>query len=132
MSAIPDSHRDLGEVAPIAVLSTFGPDGFPQVTAVGYLYEEGVFRITVSSEKQKLKNLQRKPECTLFLVDPANPYRTLEVRGRAELIADDDFGWAAKIAESRGGTVEQVRSITPPGTRRVCITVHPVKVVPYG
>jgi hypothetical protein len=56
----------------------------------------------------------------------------VEVRGRAEIIPDDDFTWAAKIAGSRGGSVEDVRRITPPGTRRFCIAVHPIKVNTYG
>jgi PPOX class probable F420-dependent enzyme len=131
-SLIPQSHRDLAENAAVAILTTFGPDGFPQSTAVGYLFDDDVFRITVSSDKQKLKNLRRVPECTVFLLDVANTFRTVEVRGRAEIIPDDDFTWAAKIAESRGGSVEDVRRITPPGTRRFCIAVHPIKVNTYG
>jgi PPOX class probable F420-dependent enzyme len=131
-ATIPDSHRDLADRGGIAILSTFGVDGFPQTTAVGYLYDGGAFRMTVTSARQKLKNLQRRPECTVFIVDPANVYRTLEVRGRAELIPDDDLSWAARIAESNGGSVEQVRSLTPPGERRFCISVHPVKVATYG
>ena len=132
MSAIPDSHRELAETAGIAILTTLGADGFPQSTAVGYLLDGDVFRFTVSSGKQKVRNLRRTPECTVFLVDPANLYRTVEVRGRAELIADDDFAWAARIAESRGSDVENVRRITPPGEQRICIAVHPVKVNTYG
>jgi PPOX class probable F420-dependent enzyme len=132
MSIIPDSHRRLAEAAGIAVLSTFGPDGFPQSTAIGYLLDEDVFRITVSSGKQKLRNLRRKPECNLFVLDVANPHRTLEVRGRAELIADDDFAWATKIAESLGSSLDEVRRITPPGEQRFCIAVHPVKTITFG
>jgi PPOX class probable F420-dependent enzyme len=131
-SVIPDSHRELAEKAGIAILSTFGPDGFPQSTAVGYLLDDDVFRISVSSGKQKLRNLQQRSECTVFILDPANAHRTLEVRGRAELIPDDDFVWAAKLAESRGGTVEDVRRITPSGERRFCIAVHPVKSNTFG
>jgi PPOX class probable F420-dependent enzyme len=132
VSLIPESHRSLAQDAGTAILSTFGHDGFPQSTAVGYLLDEDVFRFTVSSEKQKVKNLQRRPECTVFLVDPTTPFKTLEVRGRAELIDDHDFGWASRIAESRGSSVEQVRRITPAGAHRVCIAVHPVKVNAYG
>jgi PPOX class probable F420-dependent enzyme len=133
LNAIPISHRDLAEAAGIAVLSTIGPDGFPQSTAVGYLLEpDDVFRITVSSDKQKLRNLQQRPECTVFIIDPVNAHRTLEVRGRAELIPDDDFAWAAKIAESRGGSIEDVRRITPAGAHRFCIAVHPVKSNTFG
>jgi hypothetical protein len=37
MSIIPDSHRDLIDTPHIATLSTVGPDGAPQVTALWYL-----------------------------------------------------------------------------------------------
>lgn len=133
MNLIPDSHSDLAANAAVAILSTIGADGFPQTTAVGYwLDDDGLFRITVSDDKQKLKNLQRTPECCIFLLDITNTYRTVEVRGRAEIIPDDDFVWAAKIAESRGATVDEVRRVTPPGAHRFCITVHPVKVNTNG
>jgi PPOX class probable F420-dependent enzyme len=130
--SIPESHRSLAETAGTAVLTTLGPDGFPQSTAVGYLLDGELFRMTVTSGKQKLKNLQRRPECTVFVFDPANPHRTVEVRGRAELIADDDLVWAAKIAESLGSSVDVVRTLTPPGEHRFCISVHPVKVNTFG
>jgi PPOX class probable F420-dependent enzyme len=128
MSLIPDSHRDLAANAPVAILTTSGLDGFPQTTAVGYWLDDDIFRITVSDDKQKLRNLQRTPECGIFILDVVNTLRTVEVRGRAEVIPDDDLMWAAKIAESRGGTVDDVRRLTPPGSHRVCIAVHPVKV----
>jgi PPOX class probable F420-dependent enzyme len=133
VNLIPESHRDLAANAAVAILSTLGPDGFPQTTAVGYwLDDEGVFRITVSDDKQKLKNVQRTPECGIFLLDIANTYRTVEVRGRAEVIPDDDYEWAAKIAESRGASVADVRRVTPAGAHRYCIAVRPVKVNTYG
>jgi PPOX class probable F420-dependent enzyme len=129
---IPASHRSLVETAGVAVLTTLGPDGFPQSSAVSYWLDGEVLRMTVTSGKQKLKNLQRTPECTVFVLDPANVYRTVELRGRAELIADDDLVWAAKIAESRGSTLDEVRRLTPPGEQRFCISVHPVKANTFG
>jgi PPOX class probable F420-dependent enzyme len=122
----------LAEKTGLAILSTFGPDGFPQSTAVGYILDGEVFRISVASGKQKVKNLRRKPECTVFIVDPTDSHRTLEVRGRAELIPDDDFVWAAQVAGRRGASVEDVRRITPPGETRFCIAVHPVKANTFG
>jgi PPOX class probable F420-dependent enzyme len=129
---IPESHRALAKSAGVAVLTTIGPDGYPQSTAVGYLLDGDLFRMTVASGKQKLKNLQRRPECSVFVFDPATTHRTLEIRGRAELIPDDDFAWAARIAESLGSSVEEVRRIHPPGEHRFCVTVHPVKATTFG
>lgn len=132
MTLIPETHRDLAQNAAVAILTTLGPDGAPQTTAVGYLFDDGVFRISVSSDKQKLKNLQRNPQCSLFLLDVANVYHTVEVRGAAEVILDEDYTWAAKIAESNGRTADDVRKLTPPGALRYSIAVHPTKINTFG
>ena len=39
MPEFPEIHRDLLE-APVAVLSTVGRDGFPQVTATWFLFDQ--------------------------------------------------------------------------------------------
>ncbi|MCM3922982.1 PPOX class F420-dependent oxidoreductase [Frankia sp. AiPs1] len=132
MTLIPETHRDLAQNAEVAILTTLGPDGAPQTTAVGYLLDDGVFRISVSSDKQKLKNLQRTPQVSLFLLDITNVYRTVEVRGTAEVILDDDYTFAAKIAESRGRTADDIRKLTPPGEHRYCIAVTPAKINTFG
>ena len=83
---VPDSHRDLLDAA-TAILATNGADGKPQVTAVAFLFDPADQRVKISlnDTRQKVKNLRRDPNATLFILDPANPYRTLEIRGRAEL-----------------------------------------------
>ena len=81
---IPESHQDL-LTAPVAVLATQGADGFPQVSAVWFLYDnDGALRLSLNTTRQKVKNMQKRPEVTLFILDPANPYRTIEIRARAE------------------------------------------------
>jgi PPOX class probable F420-dependent enzyme len=127
MSLIPASHRDLADHG-IGFLSTIGPDGFPQVTAVGFLVDDDTVLITASDARQKVKNLRRNPQCTFFVADPANPHRTLELRGVAELIPDGEYTWAARIAGANGATVEQVKARDLPGELRHCIAVRPAKV----
>ncbi|HEX8803540.1 MAG TPA: PPOX class F420-dependent oxidoreductase [Acidimicrobiales bacterium] len=89
-AALPDSHRDLLEAPGVAVLSTLGPDGWPQSTAVWYLLDGDVVRLSLSTGRQKYRNVMRHPHATLFLLDPANPYRTLEIR--ADVTVNDDPG----------------------------------------
>ena len=87
---IPASHRDLLG-SPIVTLATAGPDGFPQVTAVWFLVDDdGTVAVSLNTSRQKAKNLERDPKATLFFVDPANPYRTLEIRALAEITPDPD------------------------------------------
>jgi len=92
MTAIPDSHADLlrGTVA----LATVNPDGYPQVTAVvAVLQDDAKLHTSVNTQRQKYRNLLATPKATVFAVDPANPYRTVEVRADVELIPDPDKAW---------------------------------------
>jgi PPOX class probable F420-dependent enzyme len=78
----PDKYADLMTKKIFAGLATLMPDGSPQVTPVWIDYdgEHVVFNTAVG--RQKDKNLQREPRVSLMLVDPENPYRYLEIRGR--------------------------------------------------
>ncbi len=97
MTTIPESHQDL-LAADVAMLATIAPDGYPQVTATWFLLDDDcVVKLSLNTTRQKVKNLRRHPECTLFVLDLANPYRTLEIRARAELQPDDEFTFADRL-----------------------------------
>ncbi|MGH3673085.1 MAG: PPOX class F420-dependent oxidoreductase [Pseudonocardiaceae bacterium] len=121
---MPDSHRDLLE-SPVAVLATVGSDGRPQVSAVWFLAEDGMVRFSLNTARQKVKNLQRNPACTVFILDLANPMRYLEVRGDAEISPDSDYGFADRVG-ARYGT--DLRNMDTPGESRVIVSVRPVKI----
>jgi PPOX class probable F420-dependent enzyme len=126
---IPNSHKDL-LITPVAVLATNGSDGFPQVSALWFLYEDGALRLSLNTTRQKVKNMQQSPEVTFFLLDPANPYRTLEIRARAEVSEDQDGAFALKLSQKYGDV--DVRENDQPGEKRVVVTLHPVKVNTWG
>lgn len=92
MPTIPDSHADLlnGTVG----LATLGPTGHPQITAVNVAVgDDGKLHTSINDARQKYANLSARPQATVFAIDPANPYRTVEVRADVELIADPDKSW---------------------------------------
>jgi PPOX class probable F420-dependent enzyme len=129
MAAFPESHKDLLDI-PVATLATNGTDGYPQVTALWFLFDDGVLKLSLNTSRQKTKNLQAHPECTLFFLDPANPYRTLEVRARAEIAPDPDYAFADKLGAKYGGA--DLRANDRPGETRVVVSLHPVKVNSWG
>src|SRR5690348_3893490 len=104
MTEFPESHRDLLQI-PVAVLATQGADGYPQVSALWFVFEDGQIKLSLNTTRQKVKNLQRHPECTLFLLDPANPYRTMEIRARAEIVPDTNAEVIGKVQEKYGADV---------------------------
>lgn len=130
MTTIPKSHQELLK-ADVAVLATIGPDGYPQVSALWFLLDEdGTIRLSLNTKRQKVRNLQNHPECTLFILDPATPYRTLEIRARAEIEPDEGYAFASKLG-SKYGNVD-FSTIDQPGETRVVVSLHPVKVNTWG
>ena len=131
MTAIPETHRDILNSAPVGIVATVGPDGMPQVTANWFLAEEdGTVRMSLNTTRQKVKNLMRRPESTVFFLDPANPYRTLEIRARAEIEPDPDYVFADRVGAKYGAA--DVRTMDQPGETRVVVTFVPVKVNTFG
>ena len=130
MPSIPDSHADLIESSQVAVLGTNGRDGFPQMTALWFLVEDGTIRVSLNSDRQKTKNLVRDPNVTLFFLDPANPYRTLEIRALASVTPDPDYVFADKVGAKYGGA--NMREMDAPGQSRVVVSFEPVKVNTFG
>ena len=121
---LPESHRDLldGEVASLA---TIDHDGLPQLTEVWFLFDDDELKISLNDSRQKTKNLAERPQCSMMLLDIANPYRYLEVRGRARLDSDDNYAFARKVGAKYGA---DLKLHDQPGERRVVVTVEPVKI----
>jgi PPOX class probable F420-dependent enzyme len=124
MSTIPDSHRDLLS-AQVATLATIGADGRPQLSEVWFLAEGDTVAISLNSSRQKTKNLSRNPACSVLILDLANPYRYLELRGDAEISPDPDYVFADKVGAKYGS---DLRAHDQPGASRVVVTIRPVRV----
>ncbi len=125
MTSIPDSHRDLLD-ASTAILATNGPDGRPQLSAVWFLTKADTVRVSLNTTRQKVKNLRTNPAVTLFILDPANSQRYLEIRGDAELTDDADYAFADEVGAKYGGA--NLRNFDGPGASRVAVTIHPARV----
>jgi PPOX class probable F420-dependent enzyme len=121
---IPESHRDLLD-AQILTLATIDPAGRPQLTPVWFLTENGVPRISINTVRKKVRNLRQNPACSAYILDLANPYRYLEIRGEAEIEPDDDYAFADRLGAKYGA---DVRTMDGPGESRVVVSVRPVRV----
>ncbi len=127
IDSVPESHRDLLESPLTATLTTIDGRGRPQSTAVGYLIDEnGELKGTVTTDRQKYKNLRGNPNCSLFIIDPANPYRTLEIRASAVLVADPTKEMVKKSARAYGA--DEAMLLAQPGDR-VTIEFKPWRIV---
>jgi PPOX class probable F420-dependent enzyme len=124
VTAIPASHRDLLD-GQVATLATIGRDGRPQLSEVWFLADGDTILISLNTSRQKTKNLQANPVATVFLLDLANPYRYLEIRGDAEVSPDEDCSFADRVGAKYHS---DLREHDKPGESRVVLTIRPVRV----
>ena len=82
---------------------------------------------SLNTARHKTQNLIERPQCSLLLLDLENPYRYLEVRGRARVEPDDDYAFADKVGAKYGA---DLRVHDGPGESRVVVTVEPEKIHP--
>ncbi len=79
---IPDKYLDLFEKKAFANLATLMPDGRPQVTPVWCDWDGERVVINSARGRRKDRNIRHDPRVSLSILDPDNPYRYLEVRGK--------------------------------------------------
>lgn len=87
--AIPEKYRDLFSKRAFASLGTLMPDGRPQVTPVWVDFDGQNVIFNSAKGRQKDRNVRRDPRVALAIVDPDNPYRYLEIRGRVAEITEE-------------------------------------------
>lgn len=121
---IPESHRDLLD-GNFATLATVGDDGYPHLSEVWFLTEGDQVAISLNTARQKVRNLETNPACAVLILDLANPYRYLEIRGTAAVAPDPDLEFARAV----GAKYDADLSVhDAPGDRRVIVRVIPVRV----
>jgi len=90
MAAIPDKYLDLlQQKKAFANLATLMPDGSPQVTPVWFDYTGGVIRVNTARGRVKARNLKVGSPVALSIMDPDEPYRYLQIRGRVRRAVEE-------------------------------------------
>lgn len=111
----------------MATFATVGPDGRPQLSAVWFLHDDGEVKVSLHAKRQKTRNLRRNPAVNLFILDPQNPLRYLEIRGDAELAEDWDYSFASEVGAKYGGI--DLRQMDGEDQHRVAVTIRRTHVV---
>jgi PPOX class probable F420-dependent enzyme len=83
MAIIPEAYLDLltTKVA-FANLAIVLKDGSPQVTPIWFDYTGGKIRINTARGRVKARILKPDVHVAMAVMDPANPYRYIQIRGR--------------------------------------------------
>jgi PPOX class probable F420-dependent enzyme len=89
MAQIPEAYLDLLErKKAFAALATVMPDGSPQVTPVWVDYSDGLVRVNTAKGRVKARNMQEGSPVALAIIDPDNPYRYVQIRGRVARVSE--------------------------------------------
>jgi len=131
MAAFPETFKDLLQRKAFATLATVGADGTPQVTPVWFDYDGTHIRFNTARGRVKDKNLGRNPVVALAIVDPDNPYRYVQVKGRIAEVTE--AGADAHIdALSKKYTGQDRYPFRQPGEVRVTYKVLPDRIQTMG
>jgi PPOX class probable F420-dependent enzyme len=83
-----DATRTLLDDRNFATVATLNPDGSPQTSVVWIMREGDTVLFSSTASRQKTRNVAADPRVSLTVFDAANPYRSVEIRGTAELVED--------------------------------------------
>lgn len=112
------------------------PDGQPQATVVWATYDGEYIMFNTARGRQKERNLRERPQATVLVVDPENPYRYLEVRGRAEITEEGAMEHIDVLAQQYAGVDSYYGNIAPAEDReketRVICKIKPMHVNTRG
>ena len=128
---IPEQYRDLLEKPIVVGLATMLPNGQPQVTPVWADFDGQHIRVNTAAGRQKQKDMAARPQVTVLAIDPSNPYRYLEVRGKVAKISKEGADAHIDALAHQYLGVEKYPNRVP-GEQRVICYVEPVKVHAQG
>jgi PPOX class probable F420-dependent enzyme len=128
---IPEKYLDLFTKKAFASLATLMPDGRPQVTPVWCDYDGSSVIVNSARGRRKDLNMRAEPRVSLAIIDPENPYRYLEVRGKVTEITESGAdAHINKMAKKYLG-VDQY-PYRQPGEVRVLYKIKPEQVSSMG
>jgi PPOX class probable F420-dependent enzyme len=84
MKWIPDTFLDLikDDTKAFCSLATLMKDGSPQVTLVWFNSDGKHILINSASGRVKDRNMRRNPNVAIMIMDPKDPYRYIQIRGK--------------------------------------------------
>ncbi|MFI8931631.1 PPOX class F420-dependent oxidoreductase [Streptomyces sp. NPDC053474] len=91
--------RELLDGRNFAVVATLNPDGGPQTSVVWVGRRQDTVVFSTTAGRKKARNLARDPRISLTVYDLANPYRSVEIRGTAELLPDPDKALPRELSQ---------------------------------
>lgn len=123
--ALDDAARQLVDGVNFAVLATLNPDGSPQTSVIWVGLDEDTVVFSCTATRRKTLNMLRDPRVSLSITDSTDPYRAVDIRGKAEVTPDPEGALRHRLSNKYLG---EDAPPEPPEVRRVVVRVVPGKV----
>lgn len=137
------SKQEIAHLLNLAIpahLATLDLAGFPRITPIWFLWEDGVFYMSSGQERHHVHDLARDPRAGLCISieegqtpEGSRPYRQIIVRGYAQVQPDTDELWARKlILKYITGQAGVLRAQQSAGKPLAVIALHPERFLTTG
>jgi PPOX class probable F420-dependent enzyme len=132
MKDIPEKFADLlnDQTKAFASVATVLKDGSPQVTPVWFDTAGERIRINTATGRVKSRTLQEGRKVALAIMDPANPYRYMQIRGKVTTVTKD--GADAHIDKLAHKYLGKDYPFRQPGEDRILVEIEPESVQTMG
>ncbi|MGW1056814.1 PPOX class F420-dependent oxidoreductase [Micromonospora rubida] len=114
----------------LAHVATIEPDGTPHVTPVWVDTDGQNIVFNTAKGRQKYNNIQRNPMVAVSVVDKADDFRTLWVKGTTELVEEGADEHIDRMAQKYLG--QDTYPFRQPGEERVIVRVTPTQKLGRG
>jgi len=132
MAIIPDNFLDLLTTKKaFASIATVMRDGSPQVTPVWFDYHNGMLRVNTARGRVKARTLKPGAPVALAILDPDNPYRYLQVRGKVVSISENGASAHIDLLAKKYLDADKY-PFGQPGEVRVICEIEPVSAQSMG
>ena len=118
--------RTLLEAPNHAVLSTLNGDGTIHSTVVWQELHDGVFSVNGAAGRLWPANIDRSPDVTVIVIDQANPYEYVEVRGTASATTEGADEQIDRLAKKYIDA--DTYPFRAPGEQRISYRITPTRV----
>ena len=111
-----DEQNDLLEGRHLAIITTIGPDGYPQSTPVWYMRDGDSVGIIADADSVKVRNIRRNPRISITIASEGRPYRYIVFKGDAELHTSGFEEYPGRMAErylGKEGGAAYIEDISP-------------------
>jgi PPOX class probable F420-dependent enzyme len=121
--------RDLLDGRNFATVATLNQDGGPQTSVVWIARDGDTVLFSTSAGRQKARNLARDPRVSVTVFDVANPYRSVDIRGTAELTEDPEKSLPRTLSHKYLGEDPPAE---PADVLRLIVRVTPRKITGFA